>query len=190
MTPRLLLAFAVFANIPLAGALALRRSLQPTPATFGDAFNKSSRRELLTVGVSSFAWLRVAAPSGARDTKDRNEGYKLQHSEKFWRTELSPSQYNILREGEVLEGRAIAHGTKLLAERTANNCCTFLPVRAPKTYNHNKSTDSFIVLFLGGTEKPFSSPLEKEKREGTFVCAGCRTPLFLSSAKVRTSSHK
>jgi peptide-methionine (R)-S-oxide reductase len=28
-----------------------------------------------------------------------------------------------------------------------------------------------------------SSPLNKEKREGTFVCAGCGQPLFSSGAK-------
>ncbi|APD49527.1 peptide-methionine (R)-S-oxide reductase MsrB [Synechococcus sp. CS-602] len=45
------------------------------------------------------------------------------------------------------------------------------------------SPAAFAVLRREGTEPPFSSPLDKEKRKGTFVCAGCQLPLFSSSAK-------
>lgn len=43
--------------------------------------------------------------------------------------------------------------------------------------------EQFRVLRKHGTERPFSSPLEHEKREGTFHCAGCGAPLFSSAAK-------
>jgi peptide-methionine (R)-S-oxide reductase len=39
------------------------------------------------------------------------------------------------------------------------------------------------VLREGATERAWSSPLDKEKRRGTFACAGCRLPLFSSAAK-------
>ena len=39
------------------------------------------------------------------------------------------------------------------------------------------------MLRQEGTEPPFSSPLNNEKRQGTFVCAGCQQPLFASSTK-------
>ena len=42
---------------------------------------------------------------------------------------------------------------------------------------------SYDVLFREGTERPFTSPLNDEKREGTFICAACYLPLFESSAK-------
>ncbi|MFM7267769.1 MAG: peptide-methionine (R)-S-oxide reductase MsrB [Cyanobium sp.] len=42
---------------------------------------------------------------------------------------------------------------------------------------------AYAVLRQEATERPFSSPLEGEKRKGTFVCAGCRLPLFSSSRK-------
>jgi peptide-methionine (R)-S-oxide reductase len=45
------------------------------------------------------------------------------------------------------------------------------------------SPQAYGVLFEEATERPFSSPLEKEKREGTFVCAACRQPLFDAKAK-------
>ncbi|TKD50614.1 peptide-methionine (R)-S-oxide reductase MsrB [Sphingomonas baiyangensis] len=43
--------------------------------------------------------------------------------------------------------------------------------------------EQYRVLREGGTERPFSSPLDREKREGVFRCAGCDHPLFLSRTK-------
>ncbi|MEB3306605.1 MAG: peptide-methionine (R)-S-oxide reductase MsrB [Cyanobacteriota bacterium] len=45
------------------------------------------------------------------------------------------------------------------------------------------SAPAYAVLRQEATERPFSSPLNGEKRRGTFLCAGCRLPLFSSSAK-------
>ena len=45
------------------------------------------------------------------------------------------------------------------------------------------SPAAYDVLRREGTERPFSSPLEKEKRAGIFACAGCRLPLFDSRTK-------
>ena len=39
------------------------------------------------------------------------------------------------------------------------------------------------VETLAATERPYTSPLDKEKREGTFACAGCDLPLFSSKTK-------
>ena len=43
--------------------------------------------------------------------------------------------------------------------------------------------DAYHILFEEGTERAWSSPLNKEKREGTYICAACYLPLFESSAK-------
>lgn len=45
------------------------------------------------------------------------------------------------------------------------------------------SPAAFEVLRREGTERPFSSLLNKETRAGTYQCAGCRLPLFSSKAK-------
>jgi len=45
------------------------------------------------------------------------------------------------------------------------------------------SPEAYKVLRQGATERARSSPLDKEKRAGTFVCAGCGLPLYASRAK-------
>jgi peptide-methionine (R)-S-oxide reductase len=41
----------------------------------------------------------------------------------------------------------------------------------------------YRVLRREGTELPFSSPLDHEKRKGTYACAGCGLDLFSSNTK-------
>ena len=42
---------------------------------------------------------------------------------------------------------------------------------------------AYAVLRQKSTEHPFTSPLNKEKREGVYSCAGCEQRLFLSRTK-------
>lgn len=44
------------------------------------------------------------------------------------------------------------------------------------------------ILKEEGTEHPWSSPLNDEKREGTFFCVGCGAPLFESGMKYNSGS--
>jgi peptide-methionine (R)-S-oxide reductase len=46
----------------------------------------------------------------------------------------------------------------------------------------------YKVLRDHGTERAFTSPLNAEKREGTFVCAGCGQPLFASETKFESGT--
>ena len=41
----------------------------------------------------------------------------------------------------------------------------------------------YYVLRQHGTERPGTSPLNREKRKGTYACAGCGAVLFASDAK-------
>jgi peptide-methionine (R)-S-oxide reductase len=50
------------------------------------------------------------------------------------------------------------------------------------------SPDAFRVLRQHGTERPGTSPLNGEKRDGVFVCAGCGTPLFRSTTKFESGT--
>jgi peptide-methionine (R)-S-oxide reductase len=46
----------------------------------------------------------------------------------------------------------------------------------------------FAVLRQADTERAGSSPLNKEHRAGTFVCAGCALPLFASKTKFESGT--
>jgi len=42
---------------------------------------------------------------------------------------------------------------------------------------------AYQVLRHAATERPYTSPLNNEKRKGRFLCAGCGTQLFASDTK-------
>lgn len=46
----------------------------------------------------------------------------------------------------------------------------------------------YAVLREASTERPFTSPLLKEHRRGTFACAGCALPLFNSATKFESGT--
>ncbi|PKV51230.1 peptide-methionine (R)-S-oxide reductase [Aquimarina sp. MAR_2010_214] len=45
------------------------------------------------------------------------------------------------------------------------------------------TSEQYYVLRQAGTERPFSSPLNKLYTSGTFYCAACNTPLYESKHK-------
>jgi peptide-methionine (R)-S-oxide reductase len=50
------------------------------------------------------------------------------------------------------------------------------------------SPEAYNVLRRHGTERAGTSPLDKEKRIGTFQCAGCGKPLFDSQTKFNSGT--
>ena len=50
------------------------------------------------------------------------------------------------------------------------------------------TANQYMVLRQHGTERAGSSPLNKEKRKGTFTCAGCDLPLFSSDTKFESGT--
>jgi peptide-methionine (R)-S-oxide reductase len=52
-----------------------------------------------------------------------------------------------------------------------------------KEWKRVLSDEQYDVLFREATERPNSSPLDAEKRAGTFACAACHLPLFDAAAK-------
>lgn len=60
----------------------------------------------------------------------------------------------------------------------------FSPLERPKDeWRKLLSKTAYRVLFEEGTERPWSSPLNKEKRDGHYICAACYLPLFEAKTK-------
>lgn len=60
--------------------------------------------------------------------------------------------------------------------------------RSKSEWREQLPPERYAVLFEEGTEPPRSSPLNQEKRSGTYVCAACGYPLFRSDAKYESGS--
>ena len=56
-------------------------------------------------------------------------------------------------------------------------------VLKPEEWKKRLTPEQYSVLREEGTERAGSSPLDREKRKGTFACAGCDLPLFTSDMK-------
>ncbi len=60
---------------------------------------------------------------------------------------------------------------------------TFEVTRSDAEWGKLLSKEQFYVLRKHGTERAFSSPLDKHYATGTYHCAGCDLPLFASETK-------
>ncbi|HSR40926.1 MAG TPA: peptide-methionine (R)-S-oxide reductase MsrB [Longimicrobiales bacterium] len=60
--------------------------------------------------------------------------------------------------------------------------------KSPEEWKRILTEEEFYVLRREGTERPRSSPLNREKRAGTYVCAGCFLPLFSSETKYESGT--
>ncbi|MBL8539315.1 MAG: peptide-methionine (R)-S-oxide reductase MsrB [Betaproteobacteria bacterium] len=63
------------------------------------------------------------------------------------------------------------------------------PLNKPKSeWKTLLPANRYAVLFEEDTERPFTSPLNAEKRAGTFICAACYLPLFDSAQKYESGT--
>ena len=60
---------------------------------------------------------------------------------------------------------------------------TFEVMKTPDEWRKVLTPEQYAVLREADTERAFTSPLNEEKRQGTFVCAGCDLSLFASETK-------
>ena len=61
-------------------------------------------------------------------------------------------------------------------------------LKSEEDWRRKLSPEQFHVLREHGTEPRGSSPLTKEKRQGTFLCAACGARLFESDAKFESGT--
>ena len=60
---------------------------------------------------------------------------------------------------------------------------TFEVTKTPAEWKAELTPEQYYVLREKGTERAYSSPLDHEKREGIYHCAGCNLALYSSKAK-------
>jgi peptide-methionine (R)-S-oxide reductase len=78
---------------------------------------------------------------------------------------------------------ATALGATAVIALTPANARAFEIERTEAEWRKLLTPAQFKVLREEDTEKPFSSPLNDEKRAGTFFCAGCDLAVYSSAAK-------
>ena len=92
----------------------------------------------------------------------------------------------IRRRGLLAGGVLGAAAAAFAAWRPAANAATDKTFEVSMTEDEWKARltpAQYGVLRDHGTERAFTSPLNDEKRRGTFYCAGCDLPLFSSETK-------
>jgi peptide-methionine (R)-S-oxide reductase len=65
---------------------------------------------------------------------------------------------------------------------------TFPVTRTEQEWRERLTPEQYEVMRRHGTERPGSCALNYEKRAGTFSCAGCDQPLFVSTRKFESGS--
>ena len=78
---------------------------------------------------------------------------------------------------------AAAAGTLLLGRGTQGRAATFAVTKSAAEWRRQLGPERYRILRQAGTERAYTSPLNKERRRGRFACAGCANPLFASTTK-------
>ena len=78
---------------------------------------------------------------------------------------------------------ATSYGVLLSGRSDATEAGAFPLQLTDAEWRKRLTKSQYAVLRDHGTEAPFTSPLNNEKREGTFHCAGCEQALYSSKTK-------
>ena len=85
-------------------------------------------------------------------------------------------------------GSATAAAVLLFGRSSDAAAARFAVTKTPADWRKQLGPQRFHILREAGTERPWSSPLNKEHRRGRFLCAGCALPLFASSTKFESGT--
>ena len=93
-----------------------------------------------------------------------------------------------LNRREIIGAGGLLAAGFFVAPLIARTTGRFEVAKTPGEWKSELGAARFNILRKGGTERPYSSSLNKEKRSGTYVCAGCGLPLFSSSTKFESGT--
>lgn len=74
------------------------------------------------------------------------------------------------------------------ATKNSENKRSYAVVKTDAEWQQILSPLAYRVLRKAATERPFTGPLNDNKKEGTYVCAGCKIPLYSSAHKYDSGS--
>jgi peptide-methionine (R)-S-oxide reductase len=79
-------------------------------------------------------------------------------------------------------------GVSLLRDDTVDAAGPFEIAKSDDEWRRLLTPAQYHVLRQHGTERPWSSPLNDEKRKGLFGCAACDLPLFSAETKFESGT--
>ena len=85
-------------------------------------------------------------------------------------------------------GVAVLAGLRWLQGSNVEAAASFEIEKSDADWRRLLTSAQYNVLRRQGTEQPFSSALNHEKRKGLFACAACDLPLFSSDTKFESGT--
>ncbi|TXG39447.1 peptide-methionine (R)-S-oxide reductase MsrB [Seonamhaeicola maritimus] len=76
----------------------------------------------------------------------------------------------------------------ITAQKGKRKIETFKITKTDEEWKSQLTDTEYYVLRKAGTEQRFSSPFNKNYKQGTYVCKACETPLFKSEHKYDSGS--
>jgi peptide-methionine (R)-S-oxide reductase len=130
------------------------------------------------------ALMRVQSIGGSgHDTTTLDRGFPAATTE--WQVAMGEGHSPGRRQVLVIAATALGVAPLLArVTRPAGAVSGSFPVRhTDQEWRARLTAPQYRVLREQGTERAFSSPLDDEKRRGTFACAGCGHPVYSSDTK-------
>ena len=88
----------------------------------------------------------------------------------------------------VFGGIVAATGISPAKLSQAASLSSFEIIKSDEEWRRALTGEQYAVLRGHETERPWTSPLDKEQRLGTYLCAGCDLPLFSSHTKFESGT--
>lgn len=69
------------------------------------------------------------------------------------------------------------------AQKNSEKATVYTVKKTDQQWKSLLTGEQYDILRKAGTERPFTSPLNNEKRKGTLICAACNAPLYKNENK-------